>query len=347
MFLRNMWYVGAYSDEVADNLLSRKICNEPVLMYRKQHGDPVAIGNMCPHRFAPLGMGKKFGDVVECPYHGLRFDSSGKCVLNPHETDRIPDAAVVPSYPLVERHGCLWLWFGEEEPNEALIPDFSCLTDNVNFTTVKGVITMAANYELITDNLVDLTHAEYIHEGILGSEAISRGHHTVQRDGLTLQSNRWCPDGLAPPAWDQMFDNYGKPVDHWLDMRWDPPAHMLLDVGVTPTGRPRAEGISVLGTDILTPETETTTHYFWGISRRYQLQNPAAGEAWRDAIKAAFIGQDKPILEAVQSMMGEHSFEELKPVILKPDAGALGCRRILNELRKKQSQSVSGSVAAE
>ncbi len=339
-FVRNLWYVAAFTDEIGRTMMERTICNEPVLMYRRENGEAVAIGNRCPHRFAPLHMGKLIGDTVHCPYHGLVYDHQGQCVDNPHGKGIIPKGCAVPGYPLMERHGLIWIWIGDtERVDESLIPDFSCLTDTRNFATCKGVIHMQANYELITDNLVDLSHVEFLHEGILGSEAIKRGKHIVKQTGLTVQSDRWCPDGLAPPAWDAMFGNYGKPVDHWLNMRWDPPAHMLLDVGVTPAGKSRDEGIWVYGTDIITPETETSSHYFWGVSRAYDLDKPEAGEVWEKAIAIAFDGQDRPMLEAVQKMMGKDSFDEMAPIHIEPDTGGLRCRRVISNLLKEQERA--------
>src|SRR6266481_4275871 len=271
-FIKNLWYVAAYSEDITRTLISRTICNEPILMYRRENGVAVAMGNRCPHRFAPLDMGRLDGDNVECGYHGLDFGPNGQGVANPHGAGRLPAACRVPSYPLREKHGLIWLWFGgEARPDEGLIPDFSCLADTTRFATVKGVISMAANYELITDNLLDLSHVEFVHKGILGREAIKIGKHTVTQEGLTIRSNRWCPNGIAPPAWDAMCRNYGKPVDHWLNMRWDPPAHMLLDVGITYPGKDRREGIWTNNINIITPETESSSHYFWSVSRAYEV----------------------------------------------------------------------------
>lgn len=337
MFISNVWYVAAWSDEIQEGqLFERMIIGVPLLMYRKKDGCLAVINNMCPHRFAPLSMGKLINDTVECRYHGLRFDSTGKCIENPHGDGKIPAKACVDSYHAVERHGMVWVWMGQKEladPNQ--IPDFSCHEDS-RFPTVKGVIEMAANYELITDNLMDLTHVEYVHEGILGSEAIKRGEHEMVQNGTTIYSNRWCPNGDAPPAWDAMYGHYGKPVDHWLYMRWDAPAHMLLDVGITPTGQPRGEGIWMYGTNILTPKDENTTHYFWGVSRSYRIDDPAAGEEWVHAIDAAFSHQDKPMIEAQMRMMNGRSFDELTPVLLASDSAAVRCRRVLKLLRTSE-----------
>ena len=105
-YLRNAWYVAAWSDDLADGqLLGRTILKEPIVLYRKSDGHVAALQDRCPHRFAPLHMGKIVkGDFVQCPYHGLEFNSSGACVLNPHGTKNIPPRARVRSYPVTEKH---------------------------------------------------------------------------------------------------------------------------------------------------------------------------------------------------------------------------------------------------
>lgn len=334
-FLDNAWYAAAWSDEVGDGLFERTIIDRSLVFGRSKQGQAFVFDNACPHRSAPLHMGQLDGEVIECPYHGLRFDLGGQCVYNPHGNGKIPSRARLNKYPLAEKHAMLWVWLGDPAlADEATIPDFSCHTDE-RFPTVKGVIEMHGYYELITDNLMDLTHVEFVHAGILGSDAIKRGEHHVHQSGTTIYSNRWCPDGLAPPAWDAMFDHYGKPVDHWLYMRWDAPAHMLLDVGITPAGRPREEGIWMYGTDILTPRNSGSTYYFWGVSRSYKPNDPAADAAWEAAIDGAFVHQDKPMIEAQQALIrqrGGNDIDDLPHVMLQTDAGPVRCRRALRTL---------------
>jgi vanillate O-demethylase monooxygenase subunit len=118
-------------------------------------------------------------------------------------------------------------------------------------------------------------------------------------------------------------------------MRWDAPALMLLDVGITPVGRPRDDGIWVYGTDVLTPCDEFNTYYFWGISRNHKIDNPAAGEQWTQAIDAAFVKQDKLIIEAQQRMIrqrGGVDIDDIDKVFLTTDAGPVRCRKVLREL---------------
>lgn len=346
-YLWNAWYVAAWSDEVGRALLARTILEQPVLLFRKESGDAVAIGNACPHRHAPLNMGKLLGDVVECPYHGLRFDGSGACVLNPHGQGMIPPKMKTPGYPLVERHKMIWIWMGDpEKADTANIPDFSCHEDPA-MAFVGGLIEMKAHYELITDNLLDLAHAEFVHEGILSSKGLTKSRLDTIQQGSTIYSNRWVPDGDAIPAFAMMYEKY-KPeqnVDQWAYMRWDAPAHMLLDTGITMLGGTRREGVWIYGTDILTPKDATTTYYFWGITRSYLIDQEAAGDQWRANIKAAFEGQDKIVIEAQQRMLGTRSLEEVDAVMFASDVAAQRARRLLATMIKNDERSTPQNPA--
>ena len=162
-----------------------------------------------------------------------------------------------------------------------LIPVFSCYDDPA-FETLHGVIDMKANYELITDNLLDLTHGEFVHEGLLSSEAITISKLETLESGSTVWANRWCPNDRAPPVWGQVLrDVLGLDldtiVDHWLYMRWDAPAHLLLDVGITPLGKTREDGIWVYAAHHITPVDATRSLYHWAIVRNHGLGDPAIG----------------------------------------------------------------------
>src|SRR5580704_1213723 len=116
--LRNSWYVAGWASElVHGRLLGRTYLNEPVVLFRQTDGTPVALSDRCPHRFAPLHLGKQLGDVVQCGYHGLEFGSDGRCVRNPHGKGA-PPGAKLRRYPLIERYDLLWIWPGEGPADE-------------------------------------------------------------------------------------------------------------------------------------------------------------------------------------------------------------------------------------
>src|ERR1700737_1545160 len=129
-YLRNAWYVAAWSDDLAEGqLLGRTILKEPIVLFRKADGNVAALEDRCPHRFAPLHMGKIVGgDRVQCPYHGLEFDASGACVRNPHGTKSIPPRARVRSYPVTEKHKAIWIWMGSERADEQKGRTSACST---------------------------------------------------------------------------------------------------------------------------------------------------------------------------------------------------------------------------
>src|SRR5882757_10548608 len=104
-YLKNAWYTAAWSNEVGRSLFRRVIMDQEILLFRKEDGAAVALSNRCAHRFGPLHLGKLEGDVVTCPYHGLGYDGSGKCVSNPNGNQMVPAGARLATFPLVERYG--------------------------------------------------------------------------------------------------------------------------------------------------------------------------------------------------------------------------------------------------
>lgn len=332
MFLKNAWYVAAWSSEVGRTQFERIICDQSILFYRTEGGDPVAVSNACPHRYAPLSMGVVVGDDIRCGYHGMRFGPDGVCNHNPLHGSFIPEKMRLRAYPVQERHDMIWIWLGRPsaaDPDK--IPDFSFNTDP-NFRRIGGMFEVAANYELISDNILDLTHAEFVHPGVLSSVAITKSKLKTAQNGSTIWSNRWIPDGDAPPAWRVAFNDYQENVDQWGYTRWDVPAHMVLDIGMTPVGKSRAEGIWLYGTDILTPKNATTTYYFWGFTRNYAIDDENVDKMWEAAIDVAFVQQDKPIIEGQQRMLGSREIGDVDPVIVSSDVASGRVRRLLKSL---------------
>lgn len=344
-YLRNIWYMGAWAHEVTRAPLSRRLLGVNTLFYRKEDGAPVALRDRCPHRFAPLSRGKIVGDDVQCPYHGLVFDGAGQCVRNPLD-GKIPAAAKVQSFPVAEKDKILWFWPGDpQKADPALIPDFSYLMDDVTYKHVFGITHMKTHYELETDNLMDLGHIEMLHPqfgGVLGPNS----KYTLEQHGNTVHSN-WFTRGAKNPIWAEQgsFPTHGAPIDHWLEMRWDAPGAMYLEVSVTKTGEPRAQGYTNPSVHILTPETEETTHYFW--SSGMHSHEPIPPEVFREGFIMAFEQQDKPMLELVAGEMETTDLWSLKPILLPTDAGAVRARRVLADMIAKEKAETGARAAAE
>jgi len=124
-YLRNTWYIAAWDDEVPPGaMLAREILEERLVIFRDGANVARALVDRCPHRFAPLALGKLEGGFIRCAYHGLCFGATGNCVSNPHGAESIPRAAAVQAFPIVERHTALWVWMGD--PAATFRPTDSC-----------------------------------------------------------------------------------------------------------------------------------------------------------------------------------------------------------------------------
>lgn len=334
-FVRNAWYAAAAASELGEReLFHRTILGKEILLYRKEGGEPVALDNRCPHRFAPLHRGKLSGDTLECGYHGLAFDSGGACIHNPH--GHIPPTAKVNAYTVIERHRLLWVWMGDRPADSGLIADCSFVEITEQSASSLGYMYVDANYQLILDNNMDLSHTDFLHRNSFGGNAGKQPTVKVVAQGRSIVISRFFPNG-NPSNSNLRATEYRGPVDRWQDTTWHPPSILHLNTGSTPVGRSRDEGVGNEPWLILTPETETTTHCFYGNARRYDLHNRELDEIRREQMRAVVEGEDNPMIEAQQAFIGERDLLSMGAVILACDAGAVRVRREIQKMIAAES----------
>src|SRR5499427_4784975 len=338
-YLRNAWYVAAWADDLADGqLLPRTILKEPIVLYRKADGSVAALQDRCPHRFAPLSMGKIVrGDCLQCPYHGLEFDAAGACVLNPHGTKSIPTRARVRSFPVTEKHKAIWIWMGEGAPDHSPVPDFSVL-DNVPelHATKRDRMMIKANYELIIDNLLDLSHTSYLHEGILGNAETVESDIKVDLEADDVIISRYATGVTAPGLFATQWPQRPEKVDKFTRMRWMAPSTMRLLTGICVPGAVPENGTGYHAIHMLTPESDRTTHYFFTAVRfNVKTTDEALNREIQDKISTtrrfAFEEQDAPVIEAQQQII-DAATTPVDPVILAIDVGPVRYTQILQRL---------------
>jgi phenylpropionate dioxygenase-like ring-hydroxylating dioxygenase large terminal subunit len=343
-YLRNAWYVAAWSDDIADQqLVARTIMDEPIVLYRRTDGSVAAIEDRCPHRFAPLHMGKIVGgDRIQCAYHGLEFDGTGACVHNPHGTKNIPSRARVKSYPVIERHKAVWIWMGAA-PADAKVPDFRVL-DNVPelHATKRDSIVIKANYQLIIDNLLDLSHTSYLHDGILGNQDTVESEITIEQDGNDLVVARSATNSAPPGMFAQFWPNHPPRVDKFTKMRWMAPSTLRLFTGICKMGAPQDSGTGYHAIHMLTPESARSTRYFftavrWGVMTTDEKLNRDLQEKVAKMRRFAFEEQDAPVIEAQQKVIADAT-RPLDPIILAIDAGPVRYKRILGKLLEAEQR---------
>ena len=340
-FLRNCWYVAAEAGEVTRTPLSRLLLGEPVVLYRREDGTPVALEDRCCHRRAPLSKGKVIGDRLQCGYHGFTFDASGACVAIPGQ-DHVPPRVGVGAYPVVERHNFLWIWMGEKgRADPALIPDFSRNADP-SWATVHDRLPIAANYLLVCENLIDLSHVGFVHTKTIGTDdsgaklAFERGEGFVKvvREPVEVDT---APHNLK--------QGMGPRSVLEKTITFTPPCHIVIDVRTTEvsqkpgSNRPMSLGITVL--NACTPETDSSTHYFWASARDYQ-QDDKQVDAFMTKLTVAAFDEDKDMLEAQQRTIALDP--DAPYVSVNADQGSVQMRRLMAQLLAEETGSVPAAA---
>ncbi len=327
-FVRNAWYVAAWSSELDRSLQRRTILGEAVVMYRTEDGAPVALRDRCPHRLLPLSRGRLVGDTLQCGYHGLVFDAAGTCVKAPGQ-EVIPPNARVRSYPMADRLGLAWIWMGEpDKADESEIYDLPQYHEPGWGVAHGDALHVAADYLLLCDNLCDPSHVEYVHPTTLGSpDGVGVPVEYEERDwGVT--THRWTldsePSGLA-----RAFGNFPGKVDRWQYYLMYTPSISIIDLGTAPAGAGAREGnlqsaIRLFSCHFMTPETGTSCLDYWLHVRNFAAGDPSVGEAISEQFRVAFA-EDKAVLEEIQRE--EDGYEGGPRVGLDLDASAMLFRR--------------------
>ncbi len=353
-FIWNAWHVAALSHEIdADILFTRRLLDVPVLIYRKQStGEAVALHDRCPHRFAYLSKGVRKGDQIECIYHGLRFGTEGQCTHSPYQ-ETPPTNATVQPFPLVEKHKMLWIWMGDAElADPTTIPDHSHM-DRDDLRPLLWHYHFNGNWQLGNDNLMELTHLFFLHTSTIGGWKDEPGkvpgeQYTVRKDDSGRVISRTFVPNVAEHG---TFDNgvpRGTPFDQWNDTIWHAPANMRFTMGAVPTGQPTESCAQpyMEQSHCITPETATTSHYFSGFTRTFELDRDAAGDQqFIDFFSGIFAREDGPIMEDIETQMDGHDLLAQNPVVLPRDKGAIMVRRIVAQ--RLAAESALQAEAAE
>ena len=313
-FIRNAWYVAAWASEVpAGQIISRQILGVPLALYRTESGIIGALEDRCPHRGVPLSLGCVIKDRLRCGYHGLWFDETGHCVEIPGQ-DKIPPGMKTQSYPVVERDALIWIWCGDpEKADQESIPSFPWHNDPA-WPYIPYVQRIACAYNLVVDNLLDQTHLPYVHASTIGGSAMGQAtaDMDVEKTPRGMRSMRPPETTTPPPAYvaagigmveDQL-------IDRWSEFEYVAPGTVLQFVGGLPLeARARETGAREGGWALrimhnITPETETSCHYFWASCNGFKPDQPETTQWLHDQTRETFY-DDEIFLEAQQRRITE------------------------------------------
>lgn len=332
-FIRNRWYVAAWDGEVGTAPIARTICGEPIVMYRKLNGTPVAMRDACPHRLLPLSMGIREGDSLRCKYHGMLVGPDGKPEQMPLVNDPVNKKICTPTYNVVEKHRFVWVWIGEQEKADPdKVPDFwPCSAEGWVFE--GGYMKVNCDYRLFVDNLMDLTHETYVHQSTIGQKELMQAPLETRVDGDKVTLSRWMPGVDNPPFWKAVLGKEGL-VDRWQVCHFVEPCSVLIDVGVAPVGAGASlddhnMGVRGFVIDSMTPDTGNSCHYFWGMARNFQITDSGVTQRIKTGQDIIF-NEDIEVLERQQKSIADNPDMPLR--VLNIDSGGAHARRVIERL---------------
>jgi vanillate O-demethylase monooxygenase subunit len=331
MFPKNFWYVAGWDHEIKSQPFARTICGEDIVFYRKADRSLVALEDCCPHRLLPLSKGFVQNDRLVCGYHGLEFDDSGACVHMPNQ-DRIPAQICSAAYTVAERHRFVWVWIGDQaQADEAKIPDLNFCSDP-DWAFDGDMYHIACDYRLLVDNLMDLTHETYVHPTSIGQHEITEAPIETTHDETSVTLKRWMLNIEPPPFWASNLKS-SDPCDRWQICNFTLPANVMIDVGVAKAGSgapegDRSQGVTGIVVDLMTPETENSTWYFWGMARNFEVSDQGLSLRIKDAQSQVFA-EDLDVLESQQRNIEARPDQKLMNFNI--DSGGVRARRLIDQ----------------
>jgi vanillate O-demethylase monooxygenase subunit len=339
-FARDHWYVVAAGEDVTDRPLGRVVLGEPIVLFRDGDGTAVALADRCPHRRYPLSLGAVDGGRLVCGYHGFTFDGTGTCVAVPGQ-DHIPSRADVRRYPVIERGPWLFVWMGDPaRPDPGRLPELGFLVEP-GWACVQGMQLLEARYELLVDNLLDLSHETFLHAGLIGTPEVAATPIETEVDEAAgvVRVSRHMDSAECPPFYARST-GLSSPIDRWQDIEFHAPGIYLLHSRIAPAGRPpgpdgrddhAAHAEILYG---ITPSTATTTYDFWLVARDFAIDDGEVG-AFLAKMNDAVVAQDVAALGVLERRVAAEpdGFE----VNVRIDRGGLHARRLIRGLIDRET----------
>lgn len=341
MFVRNAWYVVAWSHEVTRDPMNRTVLGDELVLFRTEGGAAVVMDDECAHRAYPLSAGRVVGDTIQCGYHGFQYDCSGVCVRVPAQ-DRIPPRARVRSYPVVEANQWVWAFLGDPALAAVTpVPDNHWLTDPAwDRVTHHRLFDCAA--DLLHDNLLDLTHESFLHTSSIGDDAVFENGITVEVEGNRVAVDRFMPSCHPSPLFEKATGL--SLVDRWHTTDFQMPSLHTIHAGVVEPGGRREDGHLLEVLNAITPMDEKHSWYFYSFCRNFAVGDADTNELLHQSL-GEVLDEDADALRLQQAQVDRRGGGR-RDVLIAQDAGVAKARRIMAQMLERESRGASGAPAS-
>jgi phenylpropionate dioxygenase-like ring-hydroxylating dioxygenase large terminal subunit len=328
--LLNLWYLVCRSSDVTDRPLALTRLNRNLVLWRNNDGKINVVENYCPHRGAPLSLGRVVNGNVVCPYHGLQIDGHGVVI----EVPPVPDCPLVgrkaiKSYACRDFAGAIWVYISDDATAKIPEPFFPEELTSNEWSSFLFIDEWQCNWQLPLDNRVDPAHGSFLH---IDTYTLGYGRKDVQ---LHVEQK---PDGFETWRENQKGVNidWHKVVHHPDNIFW-----ITTDIPYPPSfggGSFRINGYP-------TPIDRNSTYVWFYRSRKISGWQR---DLWRflynnrlEARARVVVDQDRVLLE---TMSVEARRRES---MIDTDIAVTRMRRLLHSEAARQLKGTSATTAAE
>jgi phenylpropionate dioxygenase-like ring-hydroxylating dioxygenase large terminal subunit len=200
--IANQWYAVLDSKQVGKKPASFVRLGERLVFWRDESGKVICMVDKCAHRGASLAIGRLIHNHIECPFHGLEYDSTGKCTCIPANGMKaeVPENFRVETYPVYESNGFIYIWWGKEPPSNLKPPQFFDDLGNMPYSVVLDH--WKAHYSRIIENQLDAVHLPFVHYNTIGRgcKTLVDGPRVIwdNEDKFSIYVNNRLDDGSSP-----------------------------------------------------------------------------------------------------------------------------------------------------
>jgi vanillate O-demethylase monooxygenase subunit len=271
-----------------------------------------------------------------CGYHGLEMGCDGKTIAMPGQ--RVRGFPAIRSFPVIENARLRLGLAGDPAQADRGRAAPPALGRRPGLGLWRRPVPREGDYRLMIDNLMDLTHETYVHATSIGQPEIDETPCKTTVEGDSAVTSRFMNDIPAPPFWRMAMRANGLPddqkVDRWQICRFVPPSHVMIEVGVALAGQggyeaPADKKTYSIVVDFITPETETSMWYFWGMARNFRAQDKALTAQIREG-QGKIFAEDLEMLERQQANLTR--WPERRLLMLNIDAGGVQARKVIDKL---------------
>ncbi|MEE2760885.1 MAG: aromatic ring-hydroxylating dioxygenase subunit alpha [Pseudomonadota bacterium] len=340
--IQNCWYILDWSLEVEHSLKNRMILGHDLVYFRTRSGDVTALQNRCAHRCFPLHRSKLHDDdTIQCNYHGLTYDAKGRCVKIPSAPSQNSATIRIKHYPVVERPPFLWIWPGDvEKAAPDHVPDCDWVNDK-SWGYGDGYYHLKGNYLAIHENLLDITHFQFLHGAVLGTPHFAEAKIDVTEDGNTVDNYR-INLGEPLPGLHGDSTGLGDTVvnRHAHSAFVTPGFHEAITLMQDPAGTlgGRTEYHAHI-LHLITPETQFTTHYWWVFARDFNPNVKKWDKFYSDSTRRVFT-EDADAIEWIEKQWANEERPDFREANVPADKGAVAMRRIVQRMADAEQAAV-------